>query len=1620
MENYQPTLAAVLAACMADPEPPRAWETGLAVNEMKVHTGQLIQLMTENKSEALRTVQRLHRNLGHPQPLALAKLLASRNASDVVVEVAKNFQCAACLMYHKPNQVAPASIRQEAVKFNDILQADVLWLKIDSKKLPGLSMIDQCTKFQAAAVLHGEKTEHLVPALERNWLKHFGAPTQLMTDEGRGWLSDKMVEWTTDHCINHQVAPGEAHSRLSLVERRHAVLRKAIEVYMSDLSLVGRDGLKQALVYVVPQLNAQATVAGFSPTQWVLGFQPQLPGVSVLDATSPAQLGSTSNFEDVLMKRNAAKTAIIQAESDQKLRRALLRRYMGNNTPLAVGQSCFYWRDARQPDLVKIRWLGQAKVVLRECDQDGKPLVYWIVHKTQLIRCSPHHVRPDFHETSKTAVDDVKSAVQMLKDLKSRGVTRYLDLQLSNKRSIDDIDEDEEEVLRDEDLEEEHKRRRLLDPEDDFPYSPEQLPGDPAGDQEGVVPAIPLQPTSGGNPEVHPEPVVDLEELPLVPEDQQTSEERQISMVDEPSVEPSPGPSPKAVAPEPYLDPTTLALYEKVDGESFEGKRLRFARQETLQFGPRRSSSSRGEDRSAPYDAAREESLRKASEEDMVSHAFTVQDVCQDELPGSWTFDKETGYFELSCKTPKDFWEVKNGCLLRHHVIPRRKLFHPSDAKDLPVPLEALDPLRISVQRMDNDAVTHCTDKFDDGNFTSRSKRSWTGVTVFQLSAVTRKELGMNAQAITAKKTAKTLKVQQQRTVKKDQKGEINERRLSAEERQQFYAAKVKELRSFFENGVWEFSTVDDADPTRVLTSRILLKWAKNPDGSPRAKARLIVRGYNDKDALAGNLETSSPTTTRLGRAILLSTSANKKWRGWTADVSTAFLQGLPQERRLWVKLPPDALQIIGGDERTRMYLIKPVYGQLDAPRRWWLEAVRRLKSLGWIQHELDPCFFMLYEETENVGEDYVPELCGLVCIHVDDLLGIGNQLSKTYNLAEQKLKETFNFRTWDDGSSMEYCGARLVRKEDYSWELGHQEYIQKVKPLTIHRGQQTDDEMTPQDVTQLRGLLGSLQWPAVQSAPHLLCSTSLISGLMAKGQLRAVVEANSLLRFAKQNADVPLRYSPLEIKDWPDLRLTIMFDAAHAVRHDLTSQGGLIAMLTPASAYEGAETNYHILDWKSFRLPRVARSSLSAEAQAGSQAADSAEFICRFWARMLRPDLPLSEILKQKSELQPMLITDAKALYDSFHRDGCSSVTDRRTALEVLVLKDQMNSLGGGMKWISSERQFADSLTKMTSRRLLADRLRHGRIKFTWDPTFTASKKKDKNTRLQNREEFTRLQSREELPGAEHSEDVVEESQRPTQQIVESMAWSRSTMYVVVMFAQMVAARAQPVVVYDDNATMAEPVLVEFTGTRFGSVLSILCCALMFLAVFCFWLGSVWNRKVFQKAQSALLQEVEEKQKRYDKLLQECTEAYDKVVKAELDSIAASERTCRVRESLGDVQLENQVLHKNLRDMKRQLDTASGLVDRAFRELAAHARKCPLMDGEVAMAPHGDVWHIDPNCTGLQQARTVTVRRQCSFCTAAVRTPDWPHPLSGATLRAECTHFMSRNGHVTYEASMS
>ena len=145
------------------------------------------------------------------------------------------------------------------------------------------------------------------------------------------------------------------------------------------------------------------------------------------------------------------------------------------------------------------------------------------------------------------------------------------------------------------------------------------------------------------------------------------------------------------------------------------------------------------------------------------------------------------------------------------------------------------------------------------------------------------------------------------------------------------------------------------------------------------------------------------------------------------------------------------------------------------------------------------------------------------------------------------------------------------------------------------------------------------------------------------------------------------------------------------------------MVMLVPEHTLTNTEDWLHLLEWRSLKLPRVARSSLAAEAQAAASAADPTDFICKFYSYLEDPNRKLGDLLGQESSLRPVLVTDAKALYDSYHRESVtSSVTDRRIALEIRVIKELAMELKGELRWVSSECQWADGLTKLSARQLL------------------------------------------------------------------------------------------------------------------------------------------------------------------------------------------------------------------------------------------------------------------------------------------------------------------------------
>lgn len=74
---------------------------------------------------------------------------------------------------------------------------------------------------------------------------------------------------------------------------------------------------------------------------------------------------------------------------------------------------------------------------------------------------------------------------------------------------------------------------------------------------------------------------------------------------------------------------------------------------------------------------------------------------------------------------------------------------------------------------------------------------------------------------------------------------------------------------------------------------------------------------------------------------------------------------------------------------------------------------------------------------------------------------------------------------------------------------------------------------------------------------------------------------------------------------------------------------------------------------------------------------------------------------------------------------------------METLVAQDKLRVCKASIKWVSSEKQYADGMTKSEAAQLLADRLRSHQMKLTSDTNFQAAKKKTASQRKKGEEMY-------------------------------------------------------------------------------------------------------------------------------------------------------------------------------------------------------------------------------------------------------------------------------------------
>ena len=116
---------------------------------------------------------------------------------------------------------------------------------------------------------------------------------------------------------------------------------------------------------------------------------------------------------------------------------------------------------------------------------------------------------------------------------------------------------------------------------------------------------------------------------------------------------------------------------------------------------------------------------------------------------------------------------------------------------------------------------------------------------------------------------------------------------------------------------------------------------------------------------------------------------------------------------------------------------------------------------------------------------------------------------------------------------------------------------------------------------------------------------------------------------------------------------------------------------------------------WKSYRLPRAVNSTLSAEAQAMSTATGMLEWVLLLLSEALDGKSFLRSVWQTASRRSSVVLTDCKSLYDHLSSKSAPTLDDRRTALDVVIIRDSIGKVSASLRWIPTDRMLADSLTK-------------------------------------------------------------------------------------------------------------------------------------------------------------------------------------------------------------------------------------------------------------------------------------------------------------------------------------
>ena len=280
---------------------------------------------------------------------------------------------------------------------------------------------------------------------------------------------------------------------------------------------------------------------------------------------------------------------------------------------------------------------------------------------------------------------------------------------------------------------------------------------------------------------------------------------------------------------------------------------------------------------------------------------------------------------------------------------------------------------------------------------------------------------------------------------------------------------------------------------------------------------------------------------------------------------------------------------------------------------------------------------------------------------------------------------ERSKFSIHVNSEAFTYLGVELKKGSNGIYYAQNDYLNEKLHEIEIDSSRQEEKQspVNDEEMKKLRSAVGKLNWLATQTRPDLAYEVCEISTRVKNATVELMMKTNKVIKKAKYNT-VFLYYPILDLNN---LVVRCYTDASFGNLPDGGSQGGAYIELVSGQ-------NCAPIEWQSKRLTRTAKSTLAAETIAMVDGTDAAIVTSKLLAEIIH---------NEKKSIPVEVITDNLSLFEAAH--STTSTTDRRLRIEMSIIRENMSRNQMKLKWVRTDHQLADCLTKKGSdpRKLVA-----------------------------------------------------------------------------------------------------------------------------------------------------------------------------------------------------------------------------------------------------------------------------------------------------------------------------